>query len=139
MMKKNHILLRILPVCRVTLVLIGPPLPPPHPPPPPPHRGRSSCAPPTTTSGTPSSRSACPLPHPPAPSSTASRPAWAAEDGRYHSCFGCQSYVDCRNGLDREVPCLDGQEFNAHSGECELQRSPTCVRPIRRTIDFMLR
>ena len=61
------------------------------------------------------------------------------EDGRYHSCFGCQSYVDCRNGLDREVPCLDGQEFNAHSGECELQRSPTCVRPIRRTIDFMLR
>ena len=43
-----------------------------------PHRGRSSCAPPTTTSGTPSSRSACPHPHPPAPSSTASRPAWAA-------------------------------------------------------------
>ena len=66
---KDKNMKKLLAVC-VTLVLIGPPLSP--------HRGRSSCAPPTTTSGTPSSRSACPLPHPPAPSSTASRPAWAA-------------------------------------------------------------
>ena len=61
------------------------------------------------------------------------------QDGHYPSCFSCQSYVACRNGRDQEVRCPDGQEFNAHSGQCEHQRSPTCVRPIRRVIDFTLR
>ncbi|KAK7106181.1 hypothetical protein V1264_017467 [Littorina saxatilis] len=57
-------------------------------------------------------------------------------DGRFPSCFGCASYVECRGGRDQETRCPDNQEFNAHSQQCDVGKSPTCVRPIRRSIDF---
>lgn len=58
-------------------------------------------------------------------------------DGRYHSCFGCNLYMECRNGRDTEMTCKPGEEFNAHSGNCAEGLSPTCARAIKREVDFL--
>ena len=47
-------------------------------------------------------------------------------DGNYHSCYGCDVYVTCKNGVLKDKrPCQPGWVFDADIGECSMM-SETC-------------
>ncbi|XP_076457783.1 uncharacterized protein LOC143291669 isoform X2 [Babylonia areolata] len=49
--------------------------------------------------------------------------------GRYPSCDGCRSYLECLGQAGPPVLCPEGSEFHSHSQRCVPGRSPTCVVP----------
>jgi hypothetical protein len=47
-------------------------------------------------------------------------------NGKYHSCIGCDVYVECNNNILRYFQCPDGMEFNSALDECVSGSSATC-------------
>lgn len=50
-------------------------------------------------------------------------------DGDYHSCSNCSSFIRCESERSQEISCPDSRmEFNGHFDTCMGTKSPTCKR-----------